>query len=90
MLGWPGSDWTEAAPMPAPPVEARWETVPEEARHTFTHFHLRLRIELARVPIHVRPVRGAFLPREAFRPSELPTVMRKVLDLAHARLPNPV
>jgi len=30
----------------------------------------------------ITPARGDFLPPAAFRPSDLPTVMRKVFDLA--------
>ncbi|WP_294619763.1 A/G-specific adenine glycosylase [uncultured Roseovarius sp.] len=85
MLGWPGSDWNEA-PAPAPPLEADWQDLGEEARHTFTHFHLRLSIQVARVPEEARPQRGDFLPKSAFRPSDLPTVMRKVFDLAQGGL----
>ena len=87
MLGWPGSDWSDA-PQPAPPLDAPWETLPEEARHTFTHFHLRLRIDVARVDGASTPRIGGFLPRDQFKPSELPTVMRKVFDLAHGALRN--
>ena len=87
MLGWPGSDWSDA-PQPAPPLDAPWETLPEEARHTFTHFHLRLRIDVARVDGTSTPRIGGFLPRDQFKPSELPTVMRKVFDLAHGALRN--
>jgi A/G-specific adenine glycosylase len=85
MLGWPGSDWTEA-PDPAPPIPADWQEVGEEARHTFTHFHLRLAIRVAHVPQEAPPEVGAFLPKSAFRPSDLPTVMRKVFDLAQSEL----
>jgi len=85
MLGWPGSDWNEA-PVPAPPVEADWQDLGEEARHTFTHFHLRLRVHVAQVPQAAQPERGEFLPKTAFRPSDLPTVMRKVFDLAQGAL----
>jgi A/G-specific adenine glycosylase len=53
-----------------------------EARHTFTHFHLRLALRTALVPMERTPERGAFLPLEEFRPSDLPTVMRKAFDLA--------
>ncbi|SHM62972.1 A/G-specific DNA-adenine glycosylase [Roseovarius litoreus] len=86
MLGWPGSDWTESAPIPAPPIEADWTDLGEEARHTFTHFHLRLAIKVAHVPQDAAPLRGAFTPATAFRPSDLPTVMRKVFDLARSSL----
>ena len=86
MLGWPGSDWAEAPPAPAAPLQAAWRALPEEARHTFTHFHLRLSIHFADVPQDATPDRGDFLPLAAFRPSELPTVMRKVFDLTRETL----
>jgi len=38
------------------------------------------------VPKGAEPAAGQFLPREAFRPSDLPTVMRKAYDLAAATL----
>jgi len=86
MLGWPGSEWAESAPDPAPPIDAAWRQLPEQARHTFTHFHLRLSIHFADVPLNTAPSRGTFTPHAAFRPSELPTVMRKVFDLARETL----
>ncbi len=81
MLGWPGSDWSEA-PNDAPPIRAEWKTVPVEARHTFTHFHLRLVVKTALVPMEREPVRGTFVEADAFSPADLPTVMRKAFDLA--------
>ena len=81
MLGWPGSDWCET-PRPAPPVAADWRAVAGEVRHTFTHFHLRLTVMRADLPADTRPGRGHFVPRDAFRPAALPTVMRKAFDLA--------
>ena len=87
MLGWPGSDWSETpTPEPVPPIKADWQDLNEEARHTFTHFHLRLAIRVAQVPKGAAPDRGEFLPKAAFRPSDLPTVMRKVFDLAQGGL----
>ena len=50
----------------APPIRAEWKTIPGEARHTFTHFHLRLVIKTALVPMERQPVRGDFV--------ELPTI----------------
>jgi len=82
MLGWPGSDWAEAAPAETPPITADWTPLEAEARHTFTHFHLLLKIRIATVPQGAIPETGAFLDPAAFRPSDLPTVMRKVFDLA--------
>ncbi len=86
MLGWPTTDWAEDAPQEAPPLEADWRDLPAEARHTFTHFHLRLAICIATVPQDALPTRGQFIPRDRFRPSDLPTVMRKAFDLAHETL----
>ena len=84
MLGWPGSDWTDAeAPRPEgdPPVEADWQSLPGEVRHTFTHFHLMLTVRHARVDHDAEPTRGSFYGRNQFAPGDLPTVMRKAFDL---------
>lgn len=85
MLGWPGAEWGESAEA-APPLEAEWRDAGAEARHTFTHFHLRLAIRVAEVPRDARPRVGAFIEHGAFRPGDLPTVMRKVWDLARNSL----
>ncbi|KAA8613103.1 A/G-specific adenine glycosylase [Salipiger aestuarii] len=82
MLGWPGSDWAEEASPESPPIRAEWKTLPGEARHTFTHFHLRLTVRTALVPMDRPPGRGVFVGPEDFSPSDLPTVMRKAFDLA--------
>ena len=81
MLGWPGSDWSDA-PTENPPLDALWHDPGLEVRHTFTHFHLRLALRIAEVPRSANPESGTFLPKKQFRPSDLPTVMRKAYDLA--------
>lgn len=87
MLGWPGTDWN-AAPQDAPPFDADWQELSAEVRHSFTHFHLILRVMAARLPEDLRPGPGLLrIPKHEFRPSDLPTVMRKVFDLAHATSP---
>ncbi|MEM8774765.1 MAG: A/G-specific adenine glycosylase [Pseudomonadota bacterium] len=85
MLGWPGSDWS-ASPTPAPPLQADWSTLDAEARHTFTHFHLQLNVACAVVGSAATPEIGEFVPHSAFKPRQLPTVMRKVFDLADPEL----
>ena len=85
MLGWPGSDWNDD-PQPNPPLDTEWTALDAEARHTFTHFHLRLRIMTARVDLHDKPANGQFVAHSAFSPTALPTAMRKVFDLAHLTL----
>jgi A/G-specific adenine glycosylase len=81
MLGIPGDGW-DGAGGPAP-AEAAWQEV-GEVRHTFTHFHLILRVMVA--PVSGPAERGQWLPRSAFRPADLPTVMRKAWDLAQGSL----
>ena len=83
MLGWPGSDWSET-PTENPPAPATWSDPGAEVRHTFTHFHLRLALRTADLPLDCAPEHGAFLDANSFRPSDLPTVMRKAYDLAAA------
>lgn len=81
MLGWPGSDWSEA-PEPRPPFNADWQDLGAEVRHTFTHFHLILRIQTAELPAGYNPKEGEEVqPRHGFKPGDLPTVMRKAFDL---------
>ena len=79
MLGWPGTEWGEVKPVDAPPVQAAWKDAGAEVRHTFTHFHLRLDVRLAELPMDATPSRGHFDP--AFDPKALPTVMRKAYAL---------
>ncbi len=80
MLGWPGTDWVPGDPAPAPPLSADWTVALLPVRHTFTHFHLTLRVMTATVDADAAPDRGTFHARAQFRPSDLPTVMRKVFD----------
>ena len=81
MLGWPGPDWAEGPPEDQAPIRAEWKTLNAEARHTFTHFHLRLTVKTALVPLDRKPMRGDFIAATEFDPTALPTVMRKVFDL---------
>ena len=84
MLAFPSTGWAEEAPAPAPPVAADWQEI-GEARHTFTHFHLRLAVHVATSTR--APDRGEFTPLSDFRPEALPTLMRKVWRLAVASHP---
>lgn len=83
MLGWPGSEWNDA-PTETPPFDADWQDLGAEVRHTFTHFHLILQVRSAELPADFEPRAGQELVRRHdFRPSSLPTVMRKAFDLTH-------
>lgn len=81
MLAFPCSDWSDD-PRPAPPISANWDDTGQEARHTFTHFHLRLKIMTATLGLQAQPDRGHFVAHHDFSPSALPTAMRKVFDLS--------
>ncbi|WP_340247954.1 A/G-specific adenine glycosylase [Sulfitobacter pontiacus] len=84
MLGWPGTDWINAdtpRPTGTPPASADWQPLAGEVRHTFTHFHLMLTVMHAPLPAEADPERGHFVAPDDFRPSDLPTVMRKAYDL---------
>ena len=80
MLGWPSSEWREEEVQGTPPMVGDWAEM-GDVRHTFTHFHLELAVFVAR-DVLGEPSIGAFLPKAQFSPSDLPTVMRKVWDVA--------
>ena len=88
MLGLPGDAWSETPPPPRPPFAADWRDL-GEVRHTFTHFHLVLRLKGARLPAGTPAPFGEW-PRSRPRSSarSLP-FMRKALRLglpAHAAM----
>lgn len=85
MLGFPGTEWSVAPTAEDPPLGTIWRDPGVEVLHTFTHFHLRLALRVAEVPLGANPSRGRFMTREEFGPSHLPTVMRKAFDLAVAQ-----
>ena len=81
MLGWPGSEWGDN-PTPSPPMDANWRCIGGEVRHTFTHFHLVLSVLVAQVEAQPKNAALHYVSKADFRPSDLPTVMRKAYDLA--------
>lgn len=74
MLGFPGDGWDGKGG--AEPLEADWQDV-GEVKHTFTHFHLVLRV--MRAEVLGNPQRGEYA---ILTPRDLPTVMRKAYDAA--------
>ncbi len=83
MLGWPGDGWDGS--QGTAPIDAPWIAA-GDVQHVFTHFSLSLTVLAARVP-DAAPLRGAFRARVA--PGDLPTLMRKVHDLAAAAIATP-
>jgi len=86
MLGWPGSDWAEEAGPAAPPCAADWQDTGGEVRHTFTHFHLRLRVLAALLPAGAAPERGHYVDAADFDVQDMPALMRKAHGLGAAHL----
>ena len=82
-LGFPGSDWTEGEPVPAPPLAAEWHVLDGPVRHVFTHFTLELQVALAHLSGPAETGRGTFRRLE---PGALPSVMAKVWARASAAL----
>ena len=76
MLALPTSEWTDT-PEPAPPVQADWREI-GEVRHTFTPFHLILRVYTTETL--ATETRGHWV--EQANPGDLPTVFAKALKLA--------
>ena len=68
------------------PVEADWQVLPGGVRHTFTHFHLELRVAQGRLPRRVNPPEGFWHPVAAIEAAGLPTVMLKAAR--HALTPR--
>lgn len=79
MLGLPGDTWAEGTGMAQPPFVADWREL-GEVRHTFTHFHLILRLQGVRMPADAIAPFGAYRPAEGLAVA-LPSVMRKALLL---------
>ncbi|HSV28739.1 MAG TPA: A/G-specific adenine glycosylase [Candidatus Omnitrophota bacterium] len=83
MMEVPSTEWTpdaqdlDAAAAQAP-LTAQWRLLPGLVRHTFTHFHLELRVAAGKAGPN--PVaRGIWCPLDQLGDHALPTVMRKVI-----------
>jgi len=81
MMEVPSSPWGELSePAGAAPVAAAWQPLAGTVEHTFTHFHLSLRLATARVPLETEAPEGArFVPRDRLSAEALPSLMKKVL-----------
>jgi A/G-specific adenine glycosylase len=80
MLCWPSSNWVEGEPKFEPPFQADWAEVADEVRHTFTHFHLKLKVMVASSSF--KNINQEFVEKNKFYVADLPTVMRKVWNVA--------
>ncbi|MCM5552658.1 A/G-specific adenine glycosylase [Pleomorphomonas sp. NRK KF1] len=82
MLEVPGSEWREGpANETAAPFQAGWRSA-GKVEHTFTHFHLVLSVMAAEVGDRPPPADCFWLDAAAVAGEALPTVMRKVVEVA--------
>ena len=74
---WGADGWTLETALPHAPLGADWTPVAGEVRHTFTHFHLEIRLLAARA---ARTQQGQVWARlDELDDHALPTVMRKII-----------
>ena len=78
---WRGTEWHEREAKSSAPVSARWRLLPEAVHHSFTHFHLELRVMTGAARDGVAGD-GVWVPVERLGEHALPSVMKKVI--AHA------
>lgn len=81
MMEVPSSDWLAGGAGPrgrGAPFSARWRPLPGTVRHSFTHFHLELRVLSAAAPPGAAP-EGVWVLPDRLSGYALPSVMRKVV-----------
>jgi A/G-specific adenine glycosylase len=78
---WRAQEWTLAEALGDAPVAAQWRELDDAVEHTFTHFHLVLRVVRGRAA-KASGVNGLWhKPRDAAGLA-LPSVMKKIFDAA--------
>jgi A/G-specific adenine glycosylase len=82
--GWSTEKRNDRELMKVAPVAAGWSELPGVVRHTFTHFHLELRVAAASLRAAPRGIDGKFVVIDGLDGEALPSVMRKIV--AHALL----
>lgn len=80
----PSNSW-ENIPAPRVPIIANWEVLPGVVSHTFTHFHLELKIIRLNLEEMINLQEGDWYPVDQADNYALPTVMKKVFT--HAQQP---
>ncbi len=81
MMEAPCSEWVADGPSPAPPADASWKEG-RMVRHTFTHFHLEMRVLAAhheRVGSAAEALGGEWAPLAKLSAFALPAVMKKAV-----------
>ena len=89
MLEVPGTAWTDvpwrrSSAHRYQPADARWRRLPGTVQHTFTHFRLEMGVLAGDLGRNMGAVEGEWVSAAALEHAGLPTVMRKVVQLAQA------
>ncbi len=84
---WRSEIWSDAEALTVAPLRAEWQALAGEVRHVFTHFELRLRVYRVQAE---GPVASAlvWVAPDQLDDYALPTVMRKIIDLAFKTIPS--
>lgn len=83
MRALPDDGWNARADGHAtPPLTASWTDIDGQVAHTFTHFHLALRVQCARVPARANNLGdGEWWPINSLDSAGLPTLFAKAAKL---------
>jgi A/G-specific adenine glycosylase len=84
LMEFPGTEWTDriwgrTRALVHAPADAIWQQLPGRVEHTFTHFHLVLKVMVARLD-RANPGYGDWYKVDEFRTIALPTLMKKVAN----------
>jgi len=82
MMEFPSTEWqerdiTKQDAQRLAPAPALWSELAGEIRHTFTHFHLELKVLKGRISGNP-PVNGVWVLPENLKDQALPTLMKKI------------
>lgn len=99
MMEIPSSPWIEATdpdlrevsfPVPTFPFPMlAWSPSSTLVTHTFTHFHLKVRVWTARLTLQTSLPKGDWYPMDALTDLALPTLMKKILKVGHEKHVQP-
>ena len=81
---WRTEAWTDDESIKAVPFIGAWKTLSGEVTHTFTHFHLVLRVMRATTKRFNAPENAWWTDASDIESEALPTVMKKVVALAQS------
>lgn len=75
----PSNSW-QNIPAPRIPIIANWQLLPGVIRHTFTHFHLELKVVKLKLEEMINLQEGEWCDIDKQDEYALPTVMKKIFD----------